>query len=210
MFCGQVLEEVKNHPYLGIMFDNKMKWSSHISNITRKANVVLNVIKRNLWNCPRDVKEVAYKSLVRPKLEYASTAWDPHYKKDVAAVERVQRSAARFCLGNYDRTASVSAMTKELAWDTLETRRKYIRLSMMYKLSRGLLNLDTENVLIPSQETRTRNSHIFKYRVPRVTKDIFKYSFYPRTLTEWNSLPKEIVLSETLDVFKSKLENYIK
>ena len=91
MFCGQVLEEVKNHPYLGVMFDNKMKWSSHISNITRKANVVLNVIKRNLWNCPRDVKEVAYKSLVRPKFEYAATAWYIHYKKDVAAVERVQR-----------------------------------------------------------------------------------------------------------------------
>ena len=74
----------------------------------------------------------------------------------------------------------------------------------------------SELVLLPmpqagkKQETRTRNSHIFKYRVPRVTKDIFKYSFYPRTLTEWNSLPKEIVLSETLDVFKSKLENYIK
>ena len=81
---------------------------------------------------------------------------------------------------------------------------------MMYKLSPGLLKLNTENLLIPSQETRTRNSHIFKYRVPQVMKDILKYSFYPRTLTEWNSLPKEIVLSETLDVFKSKLENYIK
>ncbi|CAB4016686.1 Hypothetical predicted protein, partial [Paramuricea clavata] len=119
---------------------------------------------RNLWNCPRDVKEVAYKSLVRPTLEYASTAWDPYYKKDVAAVERVQRSAARFCLKNYDRTASVSAMTKELDWDTLETRRKHTRLCMMYKLSRGLLNLNAENVLVPSQETRTRNSHTFKYR----------------------------------------------
>ncbi|CAB4025778.1 Hypothetical predicted protein, partial [Paramuricea clavata] len=203
MFCGQILEEVEDHPYLGVMFDNKMKWSSHISNTTRKANVVLHVIKRNLWNCPRDVKEVAYKSLVRPTLEYASTAWDPYYKKDVAAVERVQRSAARFCLKNYDRTASVSAMLKELDWDTLETRRKRTRLCMMYKLSRGLLNLNTENVLVPSQETRTRNSHTFKYRVPRATKDIFKYSFYPRTLTEWNSLPKELVLSETLDTFQS-------
>ena len=80
----------------------------------------------------------------------------------------------------------------------------------MYKLSRGLLNLNTENLLIPSQETRTRNSHAFKYRVPRATKDIFKYSFYPRALTEWNSLPKEIVLSETLDNFKSELKNYFK
>ena len=209
MFCGQILEEVENHPYLGVMFNNKIKWSPHISNITRKANVVIHVIKRNLWNCPRNVKEVAYKSLVRPTLEYASTAWDPHYKKDVAAVERVQRSAARFCLGNYDRTASVSAMIKELDWDTLETRRKCTRLSMMYKLSRGLLNLNTENVL-PSQEIRTRNSHKFKYRVPRATKDIFKYSFYPRTLSEWNGLPKEIVLSETLDNFNSKLKNFMK
>ena len=34
MFCGQILEEVQNHPYLGVMFNDKMKWSSHISNIT--------------------------------------------------------------------------------------------------------------------------------------------------------------------------------
>ena len=101
-------------------------------------------------------------------------------------------------------------MIKELDWDTLETRRKCTRLSMMYKLSRGLLKLNTENVLIPSQEIRTRNSHKFKYRVPRATKDIFKYSFYPRTLSEWNSLTKEIVLSETLDNFNSKLKNFIK
>ncbi len=70
MFGGQILEEVKDHPYVGVMFDNKMKWSSHIYNTAQKANVVLHVIKRNLWNCPRDVKEVAYKSLVRPMLEY--------------------------------------------------------------------------------------------------------------------------------------------
>lgn len=156
----------------------------YISNITRKANVVLNVIKRNLWDCPREVKEVAYKSLVRPKLEYASTVWDPYYKKDIIAVERVQRSAARLCLGNYERMASLSAMIKELDWDTLASRRKVSRLSMLYKLSRGILNLKTENVLIPSQETRTRNSSKFKYRVPRATKDVFKYSFYPRTLNE--------------------------
>ena len=46
------------------------------------------------------------------------------------------------------------------------TRRKISQLTMMYKLSCGLMNLNTYNLLIPSQETRTQNSHKFKYRVP--------------------------------------------
>lgn len=91
----------------------------------------------------------------------------------------------------------------------MESRRKVSHLSMLYELSRGLLNLNTDNVLTPSQETRTRISNKFKW-VPRATKDVFKYSFPPRTLSEWNSLPKEIVLSETIDVFKSELKSCMK
>ena len=59
MFCGEILEEIDNHPYLEVLFDTKMKWFSHISNISRKVNVVLNLIKRNVWDCPREAKEVA-------------------------------------------------------------------------------------------------------------------------------------------------------
>lgn len=47
----------------------------------------------------------------------------------------------------------------------------------MYKLSRGLLDLNTDELLVPSQELRTRDSDQFKYRVLRATKDIFKYLF---------------------------------
>ena len=42
MFCGQILEEVQNHPYLRVMFNDKMKWSSHISKTTaRNSNTIL-------------------------------------------------------------------------------------------------------------------------------------------------------------------------
>ena len=94
--CGKILEEVDSHPYLGVVLDNKMSWSPHIEVISSRANNVLGLIKRNLCNCPKSVKETMYTTLVRPKLHYACSAWDPYYKKDKAALERVQRKVARF------------------------------------------------------------------------------------------------------------------
>ena len=64
----------------------------------------------NLWGCPKTVKETVYKTLVRQKLQYACSAWDPHHQKDKAALEWAQRKAARFVTGNYDRTTNVTEM----------------------------------------------------------------------------------------------------
>ena len=134
-FCGSKLEQVDSASYLGITVNSKLKWSEHISSISSKASRSLGLIKRNLWNYPRKVRETAYTSIVRPKLEYASASWDPHYKKDISTLERVQRKAARFCLQNFNKTASVTDMLSDLEWDTLETRRKENRLTLMYKLN---------------------------------------------------------------------------
>ena len=80
-FCGSKLEQVDSASYLGITVNSKLKWSEHISSISSKASRSLGLIKRNLWNCPRKVRETAYTSIDRPKLEYARASWDPHHKK---------------------------------------------------------------------------------------------------------------------------------
>ena len=33
-------------------------------------------------------------------------------------------------------------------------------------------------------------------------RDYYKYSFYPRTITEWNKLPRDIALSNSLAAFR--------
>ena len=69
--CGEILEEVDSHPYLGVVLYKKMRWSPPIEVISPRANKVLRLIKRTLWNCPKSVRETAYTTLVRPKLQYA-------------------------------------------------------------------------------------------------------------------------------------------
>ena len=49
-----------------------------ISEISCKATKTLGFRRRNLALAPRHTKEVAYKTLVRPRLEYAAPIWHPY------------------------------------------------------------------------------------------------------------------------------------
>jgi asparagine synthetase B (glutamine-hydrolysing) len=79
-----------------------MNWNQHISNICKKANNIMSFLKRNLNIRNANIKEKAYKSLVRPTLEYACTTWDPYLKEDKKRIEMVQRRAARYVVNRYN------------------------------------------------------------------------------------------------------------
>ena len=140
---------------------------------------------------------------MRPKLEYPSSAWDPYHQKDIDSLERVQRKAARFCCNNYQPTASVTAMIQ-----ALESRRTMTRLTLLYKMSRGEIDIDTVSFLRPHAESRTRASHSYRYRQDKATKNLYFYSFFPRTLRQWDNLPADIVESNSLSQFQSKLSDH--
>ena len=77
----------------------------------------------------------------------------------------------------------------------------------MYKLSHNLTDFSVAAHLKPNNERRTRESHAFKFVFPRAKKDIFKFSFFPRTINEWNSLLEDIVNTTSVDSLKCKLVN---
>ena len=96
-----VLERVKNYPYLGVTIGDNLSRSGHFHKVICKSNRTLGLLRRNLWNCKSEVKESAYKCLVRPQLEYACEVWDPHLKNDIYNSEMFQRRTARFVCADY-------------------------------------------------------------------------------------------------------------
>ena len=126
------LDTVDSTDYLGIKFTKNLSWSEHIGNISAKANKTLGFLRRNLKISSKTVKELAYKTFVRPILEYSSTVWDPHTKKDIENIEKVQKRAARFVLRRFRNTSSVSDMISTLDWPTLKERRSVARLAMLF------------------------------------------------------------------------------
>ena len=95
------LESASAANYLEVTISEDRSWSSHIDNTTKKANQTLRFLKRNIRVHHKDLKSVAYETLVRPQLVYASTAWYPHLVKDMNKVEAVQRRAARWTTRDY-------------------------------------------------------------------------------------------------------------
>ena len=79
----QTLENVQSAKYLGITITDNMDWGQHVSEISSKATKTLGFLRRNLAFAPSSTKEVAYKALVRPKLEYAAPIWSPHSKLQI-------------------------------------------------------------------------------------------------------------------------------
>ena len=71
------------------------------------------------------MKEAAYKSMLRPILEYGSTVWDPHCNGLNDELENVQKCAARFVTRNYSyETVSMTGILEELKLETLQKKRK--------------------------------------------------------------------------------------
>ena len=63
-------------------------WGQHVSEISCKATKTMGFLRRNLALAPRHTKEVAYKTLVRPQLEYAAPIWNPYHKLQIQEVEQ--------------------------------------------------------------------------------------------------------------------------
>ena len=74
---GTDLENVESIKYIGVTITSYLRWNTHVSNVCTKANRTFGLLRRNLYSCPLDIKEPAYKGLVRPVLDYGSSVWDP-------------------------------------------------------------------------------------------------------------------------------------
>ena len=206
---GQELESVKSHPYLGVEVTQSLNWNNHINNNRTKANRSLGFIKRNLKRCPEQIKDQAYKSLVRPHVEYASSVWSPHQKYQVDKLEKVQRKAARFVKNCWIREEGVMTnILSDLKWDSLQTRREKARLVMFYRVTHGLVDIPLPKVLLPMPCKITRNFHPKKYRPLACNTNYYMGTFFPSTVNIWNTLPAATLDQPNIAKFKDELDRF--
>ncbi|XP_067930519.1 uncharacterized protein [Watersipora subatra] len=187
------LEIIAETKYLGVILQSDLKFNSHIQDKISKANHQLGMIKPALHLAPEKARLLAYTSLCRFHVEYASSVWDTPINKLVQDIEMVQNTAIRY-IANIKGRESITAAREKLEIDTLADRHMKIRHTLLYRI---LSNGENHNAL-PSSYDELIQDHPTEMGTARAAargepptifadKSVYHNSFLPRTVRELKS-----------------------
>ena len=99
---GNTLTHKSEVKFLGLLFDQKLTWQSHIKNLKNICTKALNILKclnNPNYGCNRNVLFNIYRALIRPKLDYGSVFYNQASESVLSMLDPVHHAGIRLCTG---------------------------------------------------------------------------------------------------------------
>jgi hypothetical protein len=192
---------------LGVLFQSSLKPSIHCSKIAKQANARSKLILKSFLSHNYSTLIKAFKTFVRPILEYASPVWSPSLIKDINIIEHVQSSFTyNVCVLCNLPYMSYDQRLEYFNLERLELRRVHFDLIELYKIVNKYTVSNLHNALqFCNLATHNTRGHRFKLVVNRTRTNLFKNHFVNRVVNIWNCLPADCFNSNLTICFKRKI-----
>ena len=201
---GSQLDQVKSYKYLGVTITSNLSWLPHITSLCNKTRRLVGMVYRKFYqhSDSRTLLKL-YLSIIRPHIEYASPVWDPYHKTEIEAIESVQKFALKMCLKSW--SSNYEQLLLEARLPTLKVRSE-LSLGHLYKIINKLTYYPEPPIIQRKIPYRNRGINANTVCIPHATTTAYQQSFYPKTLTMWNSLPEGVTSCTSITGFKRHLK----
>ena len=195
------LDKVEEEKDLGVNILSSLSVSHSCAKAASKGQQMAGFIYRTVSYKSIETVVLLYKALVRPHLEYCAQVWAPYLRKDIDALERVQRRVTKMikCISTCRMKSA-----KKIGLIKLENRRRRGDLIEVFKIVKGLVNVAPDTFFHMSN--RQSRGHRFKLEKPRARLEIRKHCFSHRVVDVWNCLPAHVVETVTVNQFKAAIQ----
>ncbi|EYB89180.1 hypothetical protein Y032_0235g3198 [Ancylostoma ceylanicum] len=198
---------------LGFTLNTNLTFDDHCRIIARRADHVVHNIFRSLSTKSPAHLLVAYKSYVRPILEYGATVFSPKSKRSISRLEAVQNSFTRklwIRLHGYDYANTPPAFIRNCTFSipTLDMRIRKYDLVMAYKIISGKVNLPTNKFYTVSPSC-TRGGP-FKITFQTAKTSLRSSFFTQRAGSVFLRLSKKYILPHSLAQYKRLVDKFLK
>ena len=155
----------------------------------------------------------AYKTYIRPLVEYGTAVFSPRKCKFIDKLENVQNSFTRKLLTRkvgfvYDRIPSARDRNTSLGLSTLALRRRKFDLLLFHKIAHGMCGL-RPNTFCTFESSNTRGG-ASKLRIPRAKTACRMHFFTNRAAAAYATLSRSHSIPDSVSSFKSLLKKYLK
>ena len=207
--CSEPIKKVEQTRDLGVIVTNKLNWTPHAMTITSKANSLCYAILRTFNSKSVDPYVRAYKSYVRPILEFNTVIWNSRRLTETKILEKTQRLFTRKVLQRLNiKYNSYEDRLKILNLQSLEMRRLHNDLTTVFKISANMIDLNFNQFFSPITTKYNLRNHSLALQRPALENSlVLTHAFKYRVVKAWNSLSNNAANSKTLEEFKAHLKS---
>ena len=197
---------------MGVTITSNLSWLPHITSLCNKTRRLVGMVYRKFYqhSDSRTLLKLYLSMIIRPHIEYASPAWDPYHKTEIEAIESVQKFALKMCLKSwssnyywkpdYHGNTQSEKISTEFESPIQDYQQAQCHIAIIIQIHQQFKRIKVSY--------SNRGIKANAVCIPHATTTAYQQSFYPKTLSVWNSLPEGVTscYSTSITGFKCHLK----
>lgn len=207
---GEIIDYVSEIKYLGIILDQQLNFSNHVSYMCKKIAKKIGFFSRISVGLSHWTRMLVYNTIILPHFSYGCSLLISCTKEEVQRLQIQQNKAMRILL-SCDIYTPITVMLQSLGWLNIEQCIRRANLVLIYKIEHNLqpsyLKFYIEKRSnFYNYDLRTKQH----FNIPMVNTTSLQKTLFYDGVRLYNELPDNIKNARDLKMFTKGLLNYLR